>query len=61
MLKALQVLETTKAIACEWQSIYMGIQIISNHITPGTVTQRGDRSGLTFLLVSVVVAPKPTF
>ena len=34
MLKALQVLETTKAIACEWQSIYTGIQIISNRITP---------------------------
>jgi len=34
MLRKLQALKTTKAIASEWQSVYTGIQIISNRLTP---------------------------
>ena len=34
MLQKLQALKTTKAIASEWQSVYTGIQIISNCLTP---------------------------
>jgi hypothetical protein len=34
MLQRLRALQTTKAIASEWQSVYTGIQIISNRITP---------------------------
>jgi hypothetical protein len=41
MLKQLRVLETTKAIVTEWQSVYTGIQIISNRITPGHRDSKG--------------------
>ena len=34
MLRKLQAVKTTKAIASKWQSVYTGIQIISNHLTP---------------------------
>jgi hypothetical protein len=41
MLQKLQDLKTTKAIALEWQSVYTGIQIISNRITPPHCDSKG--------------------
>ena len=42
MLDELQALKTTKAIALQWQLVYTGIQIISNHITPGHCDSKGQ-------------------
>jgi hypothetical protein len=42
MLQKLQDLKTTKAIALEWQSVYTGIHIISNCITPPHHDSKGQ-------------------
>src|SRR5882762_1470469 len=47
VLQMLWELETTMDVALEWESVYTGIQIISNCITLFTVIQTGDQSGLT--------------
>lgn len=41
MLRKLRALDATKAIASEWQSVYTGIQIISNRITPSHRDSKG--------------------
>ena len=41
MLRKLRTLDTTKTIALEWQSVYTGIQIISNRITPSHCDSKG--------------------
>ena len=41
MLRKLQALKTTKTIASEWQSVYTGIQIISNRLTTSTPQLQG--------------------
>lgn len=41
MLQKLRAMETTTEIASEWQSVYTGIQIISNRITPAHRDSKG--------------------
>ena len=41
MLQKLQTLDATQAIALEWQSVYTGIQIISNWLTPSHCDSKG--------------------
>ena len=41
MLQQLRKMETTKGIASEWQSVYTGIQIISNRMTPAHWDSKG--------------------
>lgn len=41
ILQKLRALETTKDVASEWESVYTGIQIISNRITPAHRDTKG--------------------
>jgi hypothetical protein len=41
MLQKLRTLDATKTIALEWQSVYTGIQIISNRLTPSHRDSKG--------------------
>jgi hypothetical protein len=41
ILQMLRTMETTKKVASEWQSVYTGIQIISNCITPAHRDSKG--------------------
>jgi hypothetical protein len=41
MLQSLRELETTKEVAEEWQSVYTGISVISNRVTPPHRDSRG--------------------
>ena len=61
MLRKLQTLDATQTIALEWQSVYTGIQIISNRLTPSHRDSKDNLNGLTFLPVTVAVALPPAF
>jgi hypothetical protein len=41
MLRKLRTLDATQTIALEWQSVYTGIQIISNRLTPSHRDSKG--------------------
>jgi hypothetical protein len=58
MLKKLRTLETTKEIASDWDSVYTGIQIISNRITPAHRDSKG-RPEWYDLLAAVGGGSKP--
>lgn len=41
MLRKLRGLEDTKAVAQEWQSVYTGISVVSNRVTPSHRDSKG--------------------
>jgi len=59
MLHKLRRLETTKEIAFEWQSVYTGISIISNRVTPSHRDTKGRAEWYDTLLSFSASGTKP--
>lgn len=59
MLQQLRVSEPTMDIAKQWQSVYTGIAIISNRVTPGHRDRKGKPEWFDLLMNYAAADAKP--